>query len=182
MKVPVRVTKPGGTSGVKVMPKVQLPLFAFTIGVAVPDWPDAGKPQLVPLVGVAKEKLVLKVPFVPAMVWVAILRFAAPGLVIVTFVIGVLVTPRGVGPSTMTEGLKIASAFGFWMMFRGAEPADPPPGNGLKSATWNVPTVMFESAGMVTSKTVPPAETTPPDRGMLLKVTCVLGTKPEPVK
>ena len=66
----MRVTNPGGTSGVKVMPKVQLPPFAVTVGVAVPDWPDAGKPQFVPEVGVAKEKLVLRVPFVPAMVWV----------------------------------------------------------------------------------------------------------------
>ena len=176
------MTKPGGTSGVKVMPNVQLPLFAFTIGVAVPDWPDDGKPQLVPLVGVAKEKLVLKVPFVPAMVWVTILRFAAPGFVIVTFVTGVLVTPRGVGPSTITEGLKIASAFGFWTMFRFVEKPKPPPGKGLETVTGNEPTAVFERAGMVASKTVPPAETTPPDRGMLLKVTCVLGTKPEPVK
>src|SRR6266446_2896393 len=179
-RVALLMASPGGVPAVKVIPKLQVPVPAARVTVPIPVWPLVGKLQLDPTVGAAKEKLAA---FVPVMLCAVMFSSAPPGLVMLTFITAV-VAARLTGPSTIGEGLTIASALGFVLIVKENENegVGPPPGSGLVIVTLTSPAVVRSEAGTGTLKPVPPPVTVPPVSGTLLKVTEVPLTKFVPVK
>src|SRR5262249_616704 len=125
--------------------------------------------------------------FAPVIVAAVIFSDAVPGFVIVTFKVAVG-TPSAVGPRMIGDGAIFAAGPEAGLSVNKKKLFGvPPPGVGLESVTLNVCGAVRNDPGTVIFRIVPFAEAVPPDTvntgtlPLVLKITCVLSTNPEPV-